>query len=136
MARSITVNTGEKIEVKNSDGELLGFFYFNPADVDMLRKCKEAENSLNGIMEEVKKDKTEENLEKLNTEIRKQVEAITSKEAGDIFFKYNSPLSIMADGAMYGLYVFNIICKFIEGEVGDRSNKMKEKFNQYTAQYD
>ena len=32
MSKSITVNTGEKIEVRNTDGELMGFFYFNPAE--------------------------------------------------------------------------------------------------------
>lgn len=37
--KSITANIGEKIEVKDNNGDIMGYFYFNPADPDIIRRC-------------------------------------------------------------------------------------------------
>ncbi len=137
MSKSIRINTGERVNIENSDGELMGYFYFNPADVDMITRCDVVRKNLDKILDELKEaEAAEEAIIKANNGIREQMDYLLGNEAGKILFKYNSPISVMADGTIYGLYAFNAVAAFIEQEVTERSEKMKSQIDKYTAQYD
>ena len=47
--KSITANIGEKIEVKDNNGDVMGYFYFNPADPDIIRRCNVVQDKLNEL---------------------------------------------------------------------------------------
>lgn len=135
MSKSITVNTGEKIEVRNTDGELMGFFYFNPADPELMRRSEEAYQKLNEVIEGLSEKPNNEEVEKVNSEIRNQMANIVGENAAQTLFKYNSPLAVMPDGTIYALYVFDIVCEFIRSEVTSRVDKMQDQVDKYTEKY-
>lgn len=135
MSKSITVNTGEKIEVRNTDGELMGFFYFNPADPDLMRRSNEAYSKLTEILDKISDKPSTEEVETVNGEIRQQMAHILGESAADTLFLYNSPLAVMPDGTVYALYVFDIVCEFIQSEVNARVDKMQAQVDKYTAKY-
>lgn len=134
MARSIIANIGEKIEVKNTAGETMGYFYFNPADVDLERRCEVASKRLDEISKEIK-DGTPEEIRKLNRDIRSQMEYLLGESAADTLFKYNSPLAVMPDGNIYAMYISEIIFKFIAEEVEARTRKSEKMIRKYTDKY-
>lgn len=136
MAKSITVNTGEKIEVRNTDGELMGYFYFNPADPDLMRRCNESSEKINKIIECVGENPSSDGILKINAEIKEQMAIILGEDAANTLFLYNSPLAVMPDGSIYAIYVFDIVCRFIEEEVKNRTEKIAGQVNKYTAKYD
>ncbi|MDO4649455.1 MAG: hypothetical protein Q4B26_12465 [Eubacteriales bacterium] len=126
----IKLNTGERVEIVNSDDEVMGYFYFNPADLDILRRAKDVEKHLEALMKET----TDENQDEINAKIIDEFEyLINDKTCSRVLFKYNTPLSIMANGQLYMLYVFEAIATYIETVVTERADKMVSK---YTADYE
>lgn len=135
MGKSITINTGERIEVRNTDGEIMGFFYFNPADPDIIRRCEEAQKRIGELTEGIQDNPTAEELSKVNLGLRDQMAHILGEGAADTLFRYNSPLALMADGTLYGLYVFDIIYDFIKAELQERAERSRRQADKYTAKY-
>lgn len=135
MARSITVNAGERIEVKNTDGEVMGYFYFNPGDPDLIRRCEEVQAETGKIVDSMKDGLTVEDLAQVNQKLLDQMANILGKGGVDTLFKYNSPLALMDDGSLYAVYVADIVFAFISEEVQARSEKMQQQADKYTAKY-
>lgn len=134
MARIITADIGEKIEVRSTSGETMGYFYFNPADIDLERRCDIAGKRMQEISEKLKTGKAGE-IWKVNEEIRNQMEFLLGESAAETLFKYNSPLAIMPNGNVYAVYVFGIITDFIAKEVKARAKKSKQMIEKYTEKY-
>lgn len=135
MSRSITVNTGERIEVQNTDGEIMGYFYFNPADPDLMKRCEKAQEEIGKIQGEIRDNPTAEEITEVNQALREQMAYILGEGAADTLFRYNSPLALMEDGEVYGIYVFDIIYEFIKSEIQERMEKSKKQADKYTAKY-
>lgn len=133
--KSITANIGEKIEVKDNNGDVMGYFYFNPADPDIIRRCNVVQDKLNELTNSISDKGDINELEKVNLEIRKQMQFLLGESAGDTFFRYNSPLAITDEGILYAVYIFDIIYEFIRTEVNARSKKVKEAMEKYTRKY-
>ena len=49
MARQITLNDREWIEIVNSGKEVTGGFWWNPSDLDIAKRCENVLNYFNGI---------------------------------------------------------------------------------------
>lgn len=135
MSRSITVNTGEKIMVKNTDGEVMGYFYFNPADPDLMRRCDGAQKKIEEIYQGIKENPSAEEILKANEGLKEQMKYILGNSAADTLFRYNSPLAIMPDGELYGVYVFETVYEFIKTEMSERMEKAERQADKYTAKY-
>ena len=113
MAKSITADIGEKIEIKSTDGETMGYFYFNPADPDIMRRCNIVSEKMEEIGKKIKDSGTEE-IDNINKEIKEQTAFLLGESASETLFRYNSPLAITPNGSIYALYIFDIILNFIE----------------------
>lgn len=135
MGKSITVNTGERIEVKNEAGEVMGYFYFNPADPDIMRRCEEAQKKIEEIIDGVKDSPSSAELTAVNQGLKEQMTYILGRSAAETLFRYNSPLALMADGTIYGVYVFDIVYDFIKAELQERFDKAQQAAEKYTAKY-
>lgn len=132
--KSITADIGEKIVIKNTDGEEMGHFFFNPADPDIMRRCNIVSEKMEEIGEQIKVGKAEE-IDNINKAIREQTSFLLGESASETLFKYNSPLSITPNGSIYALYIFDIILNFIEEEVKERTKKTQKTMEKYTAKY-
>ena len=68
MARQIVLDSREWIEIKNSAGEVTGGFFFNPTDMDIIKRAEQIAK----FFETVDVPEDAEGLTKLNDDIRKQ----------------------------------------------------------------
>lgn len=132
--KSITADIGEKIVIKNTDGEEMGHFFFNPADPDIMRRCNIVSEKMEEIGEQIKGGKAEE-IDNINKAIREQTSFLLGESASETLFKHNSPLAITPNGSIYALYIFDIILNFIEEEVKERTKKTQKTMEKYTAKY-
>lgn len=132
--KSITADIGEKIVIKNTDGEEMGHFFFNPADPDIMRRCNIVSEKMEEISEQIKVGKAEE-IDNINKAIKEQTSFLLGESASETLFKYNSPLAITPNGSIYALYIFDIILNFIEEEVKERTKKTQKTMEKYTAKY-
>ena len=133
--KTVTANIGEKIEVKSTDGEIMGYFYFNPADPEIFERCNSVQEKLREITKTISDNASIEEVQKLNKEIRKQMEYLLGESASNTFFRYNSPLSITSNGSIYAIYIFDIIYDFISKEIAQRSKKVNAAMDKYTEKY-
>lgn len=132
--KSITADIGEKIVIKNTDGEEMGHFFFNPADPDIMRRCNIVSEKMEEIGEQIKAGKSDE-IDNINKAIKEQTSFLLGESASETLFKYNSPLAITPNGSIYALYIFDIILSFIEEEVKERTKKTQKTMEKYTAKY-
>lgn len=57
MARQIKIDDREWIEIVNSSGEVTGGFYWNPSDLDIVKRCEKVMDFFDGM--EVPKKESE-----------------------------------------------------------------------------
>lgn len=136
MARSITANIGEKIEIRNTENELMGYFYFNPADMDIIRRCDAASQNIEEIQKELNRNLDPAKIQEVNDKLRENLESIIGNKSASVLFEYNSPLAVMPDGTIYGIYLFDIIFNFISEEINARKKSAKQQMDKYTAKYE
>lgn len=134
MARQIKLDDREYIEIINSAGKVTGGFYWNPSDLDIVKRCEKVMDFF-GHMEVPKKGSETDTLFALSDTIRRQFDYLISPGASDTLFKYANPLSPREDGSLYAEYVLSQIVAFIESELNVRMKKTTAKIEQYTKDY-
>lgn len=134
MARQIRIDDREYIEIVNSSGEVTGGFYWNPSDMDIVKRCEDVIDFF-GNMEIPEKDTKTDTLFALSDTIKQQFDYLISPGASDILFKYANPLSPREDGSLYAEYVLKQIVAFIESELDVRMRKTTDKIREYTKDY-
>ncbi len=134
MARQIKIDDREWIEIVNSSGEVTGGFYWNPSDLDIVKRCEKVMDFFDG-MEVPKKESEADTLFALSDAIKEQFDYLISPGASETLFKYANPLSPREDGSLYAEYVLGQIITFIESELNVRMKKTTAKIEQYTKDY-
>lgn len=134
MARQITIDDRETIEITNGKGEVTGSFLFNPTDFDILKRYESVQKHFENLKIDESGDQTESAF-KISKEIKEQFDFLLNSDASESLFKNCNPLSPMQDGRMFFEYVFDTIAKFIEKELNTRLKKTKSRVDEYTAKY-
>lgn len=134
MARQIKLDDREYIEIVNSAGQVTGGFYWNPSDLDIVKRCEKVMDFFEH-MEVTEKDDRTSMLFALSDTIRQQFDYLISPGASETLFKYANPLSPREDGSLYAEYVLMQIVAFIESELDIRMRKTTKKIEQYTKDY-
>lgn len=134
MARQLRLDQQEWIEIVSSKGDVTGGFYWNPADLGIVKRCEKVMDYLNGI-EAPSNSSSEETIEFISAAIKEQFDYLLSPGASKELFKWNEPFSPQSDGSFYVEYVMKCIKDFIESELDVRINKTTAKIEQYTAKY-
>lgn len=134
MARQIKLDDREYIEVVNSDGQVTGGFYWNPSDLDIVKRCEKVMGFFEH-MEVPEKESGTDFLFGLSDTIKEQFDYLISPGASDTLFKHANPLSPREDGTLYAEYVLEQVVSFIESELDVRMNKTTAKIEQYTKDY-
>lgn len=135
MARQIRIDDREYIEVVNSSGEVTGGFYWNPSDLDIVKRCEKVMEFFEH-MEAPENDSGVDALFSLSDVIRQQFNYLISPGSSDTLFKHANPLSPREDGSLYAEYVLGQIVAFIESELDVRMRKTTAKIEQYTKGYE
>lgn len=134
MARQIRIDDREYIEIANSNGEVTGGFYWNPSDLDIVKRCEKVMDFFKG-MEIPKKENETDALFALSDAIKEQFDYLISLGASETLFKHANPLSPREDGSLYAEYVLGRLVAFIESELNVRMERTTAKIEQYTKDY-
>lgn len=134
MPRQIKINDREFIEIVNSAGRVMGGFWWNPSDLNIIKRCEKVMDFFEH-MEVQKKDDETENLFAISDVIKEQFDFLISPGASEVLFKEANPLSPREDGSLYAEYILGQIVNFIESELKVRIKKTTAKIEQYTSKY-
>lgn len=134
MGRQLKIDDREFIEIANSSGQVTGGFYWNPSDLDIVKRCEKVMDFFEH-MEAPKSEDGTELLFTLSDDIKQQFDFLISPGASDALFQYANPLSPREDGSLYAEYVLGQIISFIESELDVRIKKTTKKIDQYTKKY-
>lgn len=130
MARAITLESYEWIEIKDATGNVTGGFQWNPADLDIVKRCEEVISRFESLEDPGNDD---EAIYKVSDEIKKQFDYLLNTDASALFPV--NPLSPRADGELYAEYVLGVLTKFIEDEMDVRIKRTNARIKKYTGKY-
>lgn len=131
MARQITLDQREWIEIKNTAGDITGGFFFNAADMDIIKRAEKVMK----FFETVEVPTDGDGLMKLNDDIRAQFDYLLGESASGALFEHTSPMALREDGSWYCEYVLDVIIPFIEGEFNTRVKRANERVAKHTRKY-
>lgn len=134
MARQIVLDDRERIEIVNSDGEVTGSFFWNPSDLDIVKRCEKVIDFFNHMEIPEGKEGTD-SLFAASDAIKQQFDYLISPGASETLFKHANPLSPREDGSFFAEYVLNQLIAFIEAELDVRLKRTTTKIKQYTEKY-
>lgn len=135
MARQIKIDSREWVEIVNSNGDVTGGFYWNPSDLDIVKRCEKVMDFFEH-MEVPKKETGTDILFALSDTIKEQFDYLVSPGASEALFKHANPLSPRENGSLYAEYVLGQIVAYIESELNVRIRKTTDKIKEYTKDYD
>ena len=135
MARQLKIDDREWIEVTDAAGNVTGGFWWNPSDLDIVKRCEKAMN----FFKTAQIPDAEENLDKL-FEFTDQVKGVfndllNSDNASDTLFKNANPLTPRPDGTLHCQYVLDVLVEFISKELNTRIKKKSSRVKKYTDKY-
>ncbi len=131
MARQIQINDREWIEIINQEKEVTGGFWWNPSDLDIVKRCEKVIEHFSTL--EIKPDSE---LFAVSDEIKGQFNyLLDSPKASDELFKHSNPLTPRQDGELYAEYVLNLLVDFIGKEMNVRMQKSSARIKKYTEKY-
>ena len=135
MARQLKIDDREWIEVTDAAGNVTGGFWWNPSDLDIIKRC---EKTLN-FFETAQIPDVDTDLDKLY-EFTDQVktafdELLNSSGASDVLFKNANPLTPRPDGTLHCQYVLDVLVDFISKEMNTRIKKSSSRVKKYTDKY-
>lgn len=136
MGEIIVDNGLEEYTIKNKQGKVLGTFYFNPADVEIVKRYECVANNIAHIADGISDDApVEEVIRALEEKVNKEVDYLFNAEVSESFFSITSPFTPLANGEFFVENVLNAIGKLIEQTTGERFERIKTKVSKYTEKY-
>lgn len=135
----IKISTGlKKYDIADISGSVLGSFYFNPADVDMISRYESAMNGFEEKIREVQNEKNSsdfEKYEKMKTIAYDLIDGVFNSKVSENFFSIMSPFTILEDGKSFFEATIEAIGSVIEIETGKRFKKANERILKHTQKY-
>ncbi len=133
MARQLQLDDREWIEITNSDGQVTGGFFWNPSDLDIVKRCEKVMDFFEHLEIPAGSSKME-TIFLVSDAIKQQIDFLIPGSA-ETLFKNINPLSPRSDGTLFAEYVMQQLTEFIESELNIRMKKTTEKIKQYTEKY-
>lgn len=133
MGKQLVMDNREWIDIVDSKGNVTGGFYWNPADLDIVRRYEKVTAEFENIQlpegDDIGKlyaasDKVSELFDYL----------LNTHAAADLFAGAN-PFTPRPDGTLLCEYVMNVLASFIEKELDVRIRKTSAKVKKYTEKY-
>nr|DAI27732.1 MAG TPA: hypothetical protein [Caudoviricetes sp.] len=139
MARQIKLDDREKIEIVDADGNVTGYFRFNPTDTAIIERFENIEKYFKDKQKYLASIQNGNDIDIINElirEIKIEFDKFLNYEgAGETLFKNCSPLAIRPNGEMHAVYVVNALINFIQSELKSRSKKAEANISKYTNKY-
>lgn len=135
MARQLRIDDREWIEVTDAAGNVTGGFWWNPSDLDIIKR---AEKTLS-FFETAELPDVDTDFDKLyefTNQVKKEFDDLLNSEgASDVLFKNANPLTPRPDGTLHCQYVLDVLVNFISKELNTRIKKKSSRVKKYTDKY-
>lgn len=133
MSKQIILDDREYITIKNTRGEVTGGFYWNPADLDIVKRCEKVSEFFSSISAPETLD--EAGVFQIADDIKNQFDYLLGEGAAAELFKHCNPLSPRPDGKLYAVYLLEIVLNYVKAEINDRVGKMSPGVEKYAGKY-
>lgn len=125
------------VPIRNTHGEEIGAFYFNPADMGIISRYHTLMEELPKVIEKIEIDtdtmqSTGESIEQVEEKVYKLINTfLASEDAATAFFGKVSPLAL-CNGKLYLENVLNAVGVFIDKQFDVQTKKFSAKVSKYT----
>lgn len=135
QSNDVFIDNGEKVYTIKSKrgGKALGTFTFQPADTNIVNRYEEVVNFYNTY--KMPDNPTDEDMRKIETEIKEKIAYLIGEDASDTFFSILGPFSPLESGELFIEQVLTVVAKVIEREMQVRTKKVQRRVNKYVAKY-
>lgn len=141
-ALSITVDDGRiAVPINNTNGEKVGVFYFNPTDIGIVERFRDASDGFDAVVEplnNLSEGSTEEEQMVALKEAEQRLYALCNKLFGgnfaEAFFGSINPFSPI-DGKFYCENALNAVSEFVSRQFDKETSKVNSRVEKYTQDY-
>lgn len=142
----IVVDDGaERVPIRNTLGEEIGVFYFNPTDVGIVKRFKEVANQFGTVAEplaniDINPDGTtngeneSEALEKAEAKMFELVNYLFGGDCASAFFGKMNPFSPV-NGKFYAENVLNAVAQYVSKKMEVETERINTRVDKYTHGY-
>ena len=128
----IRIDIGFKTyDIKDADGTLLGTIRFNPGDVGMVGRAKEASAKLSDIAAQYREGDGVDALLGAEQAVRDTIDEVFASPVSDVFFGGISPLTPCEDGRIMAEAVLDSMMPVIEEGVKASADRVKRHTSDY-----
>lgn len=138
MGNTIVIDDGRKTyEIVNKQGEIIGRFSFNPADLGIATRYDKVIDRVNAIQlpVDITEDQLSAELQKVQDEVCECLDYLLNDKVAENFFSIMNPLTPLANGQLFVENVLDAIGTIVEEETGARMKKVNSKLKKYTQKY-
>lgn len=130
---ALTLKTGDvNYAIRNEYGEEIGTIRFNPADMDIMRRCDEVERWFKNI--DIPEEPTIDDFFNLTDKIKAQFDFLLNRNVSGEVFKICNPLTLTADGTYFYSNVLEAVMQIIADTVKERRAKSEQRIAEAVAE--
>lgn len=117
------------------DGYEYASFRVNPTDVKLAKRFQEVGEYFKNIGDRLPENASLDDVFQFNEELEEKVCQLLGYDAKQSLFGQVSATSIMEDGNLFVLHVFNVIAEKVAPELQKRKQSMANAVAKHTAKY-
>lgn len=134
MGNQLVLDNREWIEIVNTKGDSMGGFYWNPTDLDIVKRYEKVAEEFTNI--QIPKDDDMEALCVASDKVSELFDYfLNSSHASEQLFAGANPFTPRPEGIFLCEYVMDAVCAYIEKELDVRIRKTNARIKKYTEKY-
>lgn len=135
--RDLVIDDGLKTyRIVNKQGEELGVFKLNPADISIAYRYDDFIEYLNNLMPSLEGEGSEvEAMRKAEEGVKEKMNELFHADVSGKFFSIMSPFSPLASGEFFIENVLAVLGGVIEQELGVRTKKLNARLQKHVGKY-
>lgn len=137
MKRTLNIDDGSiEVEMKNN-GRVVGSFWVNPSDLDIIRRFNTVMDKFNAIEFPTESEGEEYALAlaEVGDKIKELFNDLLGDGSADAIFSQSSPLALTEKGDFYCENVMSGVSNLLVEMFGDRINKKAARIQKATEKY-
>lgn len=129
----LSITTGDvNYAIKNEFGEEIGSIRFNPADIDIVRRCEAVEQWFRNFS--IPSEPSLDDVYHATDKIKMQFDYMLNRNVSGEIFKVCNPLTVLADGSYFYVGVLDAIISIIAKVMRERTEKSIKRVEEAVAE--
>lgn len=132
----LKINQGlRRYEVKDQDGNPIGYVRFNPSDLGLAARVEQAKKSLAEMVDNIPEDADVDTLAEIDRNVKAQFDYIFGSAVSEVFFSGVSSLAVCEDGSLVLENVMQAIAPIIADAQKAALDASSRRVAKHTAAY-